>query len=39
VTQAGRLDPSFGRGGVISLADVVVCELPPARRGRACRER
>lgn len=39
LTPAGRLDASFGRDGVVSLADVPVCKLPPARLAAACRTR
>jgi hypothetical protein len=39
LTPAGRLDPAFGRNGVVALADVRVCELPPARHAPACRGR
>jgi hypothetical protein len=37
LTVEGRLDRSFGRGGVVSLASVAVCGLPPARDRAACR--
>jgi hypothetical protein len=39
VTPGGRLDPTFGRGGVVSLADVAVCQLAAARRNPACLKR
>jgi hypothetical protein len=39
LTPDGRLDVSFGQGGVVELARVSVCKFAPARRRAACRER
>jgi hypothetical protein len=39
LTPAGRADPTFGRNGVVSLAGVQVCELPPAELAAACSTR